>query len=51
MNEESLNPTIIKISKEATMKDLIKQLNLIPEEFIVIMKRNPKSSVSSVEIL
>ena len=51
MNEESLNPTIIKISKEATMKDLIKHLNTIPEEYVVIMKWNPKSSVSSVEIL
>lgn len=51
MNEESLNPAVIKISKEATMKDLIKQLDTIPEDYIVIMKRNPKSSVSSVEIL
>jgi len=54
LNEESLIPTIIKISKDAPMTELIRKLSIlvnIPFEFLIVMKRNPKFTTSSVDVL
>lgn len=52
--EESLRPEIVKINKEAPMQEFAQLLSnqySIPVEFLAVMKRNPKLSITGVDVL